>query len=36
MLERTVRVNASKSYDVIISKGILDRAGEHIKAVKRA
>lgn len=35
MLERTVRVNASKSYDVIISKGSLDRAGEHIKAVKK-
>ncbi|HQA06185.1 MAG TPA: hypothetical protein PLD98_07815 [Clostridiales bacterium] len=33
MAERVVRVNASKSYDVIISKGSINKAGEYIKKV---
>ena len=30
---KTVRVNASKSYDVLIGKGLLENAGEYIKKV---
>ena len=30
---KTVRVNASKEYDVVIGRGLLDRAGEQIRAV---
>jgi 3-dehydroquinate synthase len=33
LAERVVRVNASKSYDVIISKGSINKAGEYIKKV---
>ena len=29
---KTVRVNASKEYDVVIGRGLLDCAGEHIRA----
>ena len=30
---KTIHVNASKSYDILIERGILDRAGEEIKTV---
>ena len=30
---KTIHVNASKSYDILIERGILERAGEEIKKV---
>lgn len=30
---KTIHVNASKSYDILIERGILERAGEEIKTV---
>ena len=32
-LIRTVSVNASKKYDVLIGKGLIDKAGEKIKEI---
>ena len=33
---KTIPISASRDYDVLIASGLLDQAGEHLRAVSRA